>query len=192
MLYQLVDNQKDAKWAISNATINGHIEIVNTLLTFHKGKATNYDEIMRIAAQYGHTEIVKLMLDLGATDHLNSARLSAANGYKDILNLFLDHVHSDYYWILLDSAASNGHIEIVKLLLNRNAQIGAHTVTNASRNGHKAVVELLLDNRNHLSNQECVDLYNWGLLEIIEQKSIIELLFEKHSLWFLNEELGYR
>lgn len=80
------------------------------------------------AAEKGHTEIVKLLLDHGA--HANTA-----SGGIGCTALML--------------AAGKGHTEVVELLLNKGADVdainncGRTALMEASREGHTEVVELL-------------------------------------------------
>ena len=54
-------------------------------------------------------------------------------------------------WTPINTASSNGHIEVVKLLLEKGADItiasdsGWTPLNSASDNGHLAVVKLLLE-----------------------------------------------
>ena len=127
------------------------------------------------AAEHGHTDIVKLLLDRGAdigavNVNLNTALIcAAANGHTDTVRLLLDRgadinaADIGGYTALMFAALNghlNGHIDIIRLLLDRGANI--HAVNNygktalivAAENGHTDTVRLLLDrgtNIDHVS-----------------------------------------
>ncbi|KAF2903365.1 hypothetical protein ILUMI_02821, partial [Ignelater luminosus] len=82
-----------------------------------------------LAADYGYTECVNLLLELGvAVDQKNKSKMTA-----------------------LHYAASNGYIDMVKLLLSKGADINSKTTNGAtplilsSRQGHSNIVSFLLN-----------------------------------------------
>jgi len=56
---------------------------------------SSLDEFLRKAAKYGHTEVVKLLLEQGADVHADNdwALVWAAdNGHKEVVKLLLEHI----------------------------------------------------------------------------------------------------
>ena len=90
---------------------------------------------MIAAARFGHTEIVKKLLDVGAAPDLLSRGdgwtpllMAARYGHTDIVKLLLEHkvninAKMDEDWTPLIAAARYGYTDIVKLLLDAKADI---------------------------------------------------------------------
>jgi len=81
----------------------------------------SYGFTLQQAAYYGHTEVVKLLLEQGADVHAENdyaLRWAAINGHTKVVKLLLEqgadvHVRDD---LALRCAAEYGHTEVVKLL----------------------------------------------------------------------------
>ncbi|KAI0023788.1 ankyrin repeat-containing protein [Xylariomycetidae sp. FL0641] len=122
-----------------------------------------YDTALAAAAEFGHKEMVELLLDkgadIGARDESHETALHRAtdNGYKEIIGLLLDrgadvNAQHKYRGTALHEAARRGHKEIVELLLDGGADVNAKgpeyrgtALHVAALRGHKEIVELLLD-----------------------------------------------
>lgn len=77
----------------------------------------NYDEIMSEAAYRGNIELVKIMLNLGATKY-NSAMINAAyTGHIDIVRLMIDRGATKFEKAI-GYAAIGGHQNIIDYLTN--------------------------------------------------------------------------
>ena len=80
------------------------------------------------ASENGHFDIVKLLLEHGAKEHLEWALLEASvSGHTDIVKLLFEHGaeldEDDWFEVpVLVEVSKNGHIEIVKLLLEHGAK----------------------------------------------------------------------
>ncbi len=74
------------------------------------------------ASQYGHTEIVRLLLAAQKECTNYALDYASGKGYTEIVKLLLaaGSPYSDCTDIALDCASMNGHIEVVKLLLAAN------------------------------------------------------------------------
>ena len=134
--------------ALFLASACGHCEIVALLLErgfpqdlVHYGE---YSALAMVGAcQKGHCEVVKLLLGRGAD-------VNAATDFKHRENLdWLCIPLADLFFIpklALVDAASRGHTEIVRLLLDKGARVGLHSaVTSAIREGFHEVVELFVE-----------------------------------------------
>ena len=101
---------------------------------------------LHFAAQNGHLEVVRLLLERGAnvnaqnTDELwwrerrTPLHFAAQNGHLDVVRLLLErgaNVNAETSgvagWTPLHFAAQNGHLEVVRVLLERGANVNAQT-----------------------------------------------------------------
>ncbi|KAG8451036.1 hypothetical protein GDO86_003351 [Hymenochirus boettgeri] len=117
------------------AAWKGDVNIVQLLI--HHGPShakvneqnNDHETALHCAAQYGHTEVVRVLLEELTDPTMRNKRLETP----------------------LDLAALYGRLEVVKLLLNAhpnllNCHIRKHTPLHlAARNGHRKVVRVLLD-----------------------------------------------
>uniref|UniRef100_L2FGK8 Ankyrin repeat domain-containing protein 52 n=1 Tax=Colletotrichum fructicola (strain Nara gc5) TaxID=1213859 RepID=L2FGK8_COLFN len=124
-------------------------------------KATGSGRVgLEIACKKGHREIVRMLLEWGASIDVAGSRgrtpLNAAseNGHLDVVKLLLDKgaditVPNSDGWTPLNTASDNGHLDVVKLLLAKGADItvpnsdGWTPLNAASDSGHLEVVKLL-------------------------------------------------
>ena len=114
--YFYYENHKDGyniyDCAIRYAALGGNMEIVKLMI--EKG-ATDFNETMYHTAKRGHIEIVKLMIEKGATD-FNFCMYGAARfGNMDILKLMIEKGATNFNWAL-NRASYGGHTEIVEYL----------------------------------------------------------------------------
>jgi ankyrin repeat protein len=106
-----------------NAVKSNSIKEVKKVLSNPKLKTLNNPNInMRYAAEYGFSDILKLLLSddrFDPTENNAALDLASRNGHTEIVKLLLNDPRIDptfnNYAIQLSS--SNGHFEIVKLLL---------------------------------------------------------------------------
>ena len=142
------------------------------------------------AAQNGHVEVVRLLLDRGAditaAGSGGETPLYCASwyGHIEVVRLLLDRgaditaADSDG-WTPLSCASWYGHIEIVRLLLDRGADITAANSDGwtplycASRNGHIEVVRLLLDRGADIT---AADSDGWTPLYCASWNGLIEIV----------------
>ena len=124
---------------------------------------------LQLAVMHGHTQVVQVLLEEGAdlvscNWGAQALNVAAQNGYSEIVQCLLDKGvgvdavdprKSNYTPLLW--AASCGHTDAVKVLLDRGARTHlidyvegdpkscSSALVNAATNGHAAVVQLVLD-----------------------------------------------
>lgn len=142
--------------ALHAASQNGHAEIVRLLLAAGADvNAKGDDEVtaLHAASQNGHVEIVKLLLAAGADVDAEISRAffrepdHLVESMKAIEPLGPPMAVLNYHTPLI-LASQNGHVEIVKLLLQAGAKVNVSTRAGtaegaASQNGHAEIVKLL-------------------------------------------------
>jgi serine/threonine-protein phosphatase 6 regulatory ankyrin repeat subunit B len=118
--------------ALGLATLTGQIELAEFLL--EKGADINMNAgsgtALRFAAENGHIDVVRLLLDNGAKDVQEQALSSAINNSQvNVVKLLLErgaNANKKEFWTkfsLLMKAARVGNAEIVKLLLEYGASV---------------------------------------------------------------------
>ena len=133
---------EDGSTPILVASSNGNIDLFQLLLA-HNADVFIHDNIgntpLHFAASGGHLEVARILLELKAdVDSLNSEGLTplqrALDGrrkeYLDIVCLLLNHgadekVHDENGNTLLHFAATEGHIEIARMLLERKVDVNS-------------------------------------------------------------------
>ena len=112
------------------------------------------DYALRWAAEKGHFEIVKFLVENGANIHADGDSalcLAAEEGHFKIVKFLIKngadiHAIGDY---ALCVAAENGHFKVVKFLLENGANIHArddHALCWAAEKGHFKIVKFLVEN----------------------------------------------
>ena len=117
-----------------------------------------------VASENGHAEIVKFLLDKGASlsvnripDGITASMLAAENGHAQVVKILLDrgadvNAKKTEKVTALIMASEKGHTDVVKLLLDKGADVnvkrdidGANALILSSEKGHTNIVKLLLD-----------------------------------------------
>ncbi|KAL6799179.1 ankyrin repeat-containing domain protein [Trichoderma sp. SZMC 28013] len=162
---------KGGQTPLFEAAKNGHDAILRLLLQ----KGANLDikdkwgrTPLLQAMDFGHEAVTKLLLENGANllevpvDSDTPLIIASRNGDYQMVKLLLEHgvnpnPEKPRAWTTaLHSAASKGHVEIVRLLLNKGADLGymvqsfmfyesESVLHKAAEYGHEAVMRLLLD-----------------------------------------------
>ena len=170
------------------AAKNGHLDVVKRLLGWAgvdnevtgEFRESGRNSALVEAAQEGHSNVVRLLLESGADKDKTGFRglrsqtplqFAAANGDAEVARLLLAHgadkdktAHSGETPLI--TAASNGHSEVVKLLLDcgadrfKAANGGMTLLYAAAASGHLEVVKVLLNGFADKDLKEYIDLYN--------------------------------
>ncbi|MCJ1262547.1 hypothetical protein MMC22_002417 [Lobaria immixta] len=134
-------------------------------------KTSTRETSLQIAANKGHVEIVKLLLNAGAGVNIENffgetaLHYAPSQGNLETLKLLLDakadiSIQGRYEQTALDTAAAKGYLEIVKLLLNARADVNIRDrwqntpLHQAVSQGHVEVVKLLLSARANVNIQD--------------------------------------
>lgn len=145
------DGVRDFNEAMRNACEYGHIPIVKLLLEKDTRRSISYSTVRVTASHFGHTEIVKLLLNLGDDNHLYCLQVAAHYGHIDTVRLLLSNnsiynypLLRRHYNCVMESAALGGHIDIVLLSLENQADSYNQTMIYAIQSGSKEIVQLML------------------------------------------------
>jgi Ankyrin repeats (3 copies)/Ankyrin repeat len=134
---------KDSKdifdFALYEAAEGGHMDIVKLMI--EKG-ATSFDLAMVWAAEAGQMEIVNFMIEKGATEFNRGMAWAAGGGYMEIVKLMIEKGATNFDWAITN-AAKGGYMEIVKLMIEKGATKFNPAMKLASKRGHMEIVEYL-------------------------------------------------
>ena len=164
---------------IISASQNGHLEIVQILLSSGANVHAKNDEALKWASINGRLEVVLVLLSAGADVHVDDdypLQLASSNGHVEVVRVLLSaganvHVDDNY---ALRSASRHGHLEVVRVLLSPGADVHAdndYALRLASRYGYLEVVRVLLSSGANLHAEDDYSLqwaYNNGHLEVVK------------------------
>jgi hypothetical protein len=105
--------------------------------------------VLWLAASKGQLAGVEVLLDAGVGNHGQALEYGASNGHTNVVALLLDR-GADVHCRddqALFNAACNGHQETVALLLQRGATARDHILNVAVERGHHAIADLLRAHR---------------------------------------------
>ena len=150
------------------ASESGSSDVLRLLLdhdTDEHLRNNNGNTALHCAARDGHLEVARILLGRGAeVDARNHLTITIAcasiNGHAGRSELLLDEHLRDRGMTPLHYAAGNGHLEVVRLLLERNAEVNAQDNRGftpylfASRHEVPDIFQLLLD---HNGNEHVHD-----------------------------------
>ncbi len=163
--------------SLLHASQKGHYDEVKLLLESGQDVNTsdyNGDTALLEASLNGHCDVVRLLLEKGADVNLaapdgKTALVQACYlGYIGTAKVLLDFeanvnsTENKYGCSSLVFASQNGHGDVVKLLVERGANVNLATASGwtalmlASKHGHYGIVKLLLEVGAELNSLQCV------------------------------------
>ena len=142
------------------AVADGNMPII---ASFTKGDLRLHPRLVHLAAENGHLEVVRLLIEKGADataeddDKSTPLHYAAENGHLEVVRLLIekgaDATAANVYKStpLHFGGAENGHLEVVRLLIEKGADATAEEgdkttpLHYAAESGHLEVVRLLIE-----------------------------------------------
>lgn len=151
------EKDKSRQTAVIAAAVNGYADTLKMLL--EQIKDVSWEEktsAYALAAEYGHLDAVRLLLDAGVEVNAKPPRGSTAlagaalRGRMEMVTFLLDrggdpNETADLYGTVLGAAAAGRALPVVNLLLERGARADAAALRAAAGAGPAAIVARLLD-----------------------------------------------
>lgn len=155
---------------LQRAALHGRTSIVRLLLDHG---ANRFDCTLANAARNGHVGVAKLLLD---TPGERIDRLAMVNGQRPFVKKLTSHlIHQlPLYW-----ASKNGHISMVKLLLQYGARLDNEHMRHATIHANDQVVRLLVEALVEQDNvvKDCQKtLRDWA--ERMDKQNVVRILSE--------------
>lgn len=143
----------DMRYGMENACSNGRLEMVKLFLDDKRLDLSN-EEFFISAIQSGNINVIKLLIEDGRTkfDVSNALIIASELGYFHLVEYFLanrdrkkPYIDSDK---IVQGAAKNGHLEVLKLLTKNKAIMKDYKILFkiASDNNHFEMVKWLYQN----------------------------------------------
>jgi ankyrin repeat protein len=183
---------------LSLAVREGHKEIVELLLGSREADFETLDkaELLMYAIHHGYKDVVEFLLGISTDsskiiDRWPLLALIAANRHKGISELIgSEEINPDTKdglgnRTLLTCAAREGHVDLVKLLLNAGADVdakdnrGTTALMKATREGHKETAKLLLDRGANVHAKNRFRSTALRFASLGNCKEILELLLDR-------------
>jgi ankyrin repeat protein len=151
------------------------------------GPGVDFDNVrtpLHYAANAGHLEIVRILLESGANvnkrfHRTTSLHIAAEKGHLEVVQLLINSNSNINQTKPLYSAAQEGHLEVVQLLIDHNADVnqagedGWTPLHKAAREGHLGVVQLLIDHNAYLNQ---ANRASWTPLYIATSEEHLEIV----------------
>jgi Ankyrin repeats (3 copies) len=110
----------------------------------YKDKKNIFDRGMAWAAGGGNMEIVKLMIEKGATDFNTAMENAAYGGQMEIVKFMISKGSTDFDWAMI-FGAEGGKMEIVKFMIEKGATDFDSTMSSAANGGHMEIVKFMIE-----------------------------------------------
>ncbi|EFA75788.1 hypothetical protein PPL_10843 [Heterostelium album PN500] len=146
------------KIAVRFAAKNGHLEVLKFLIE-NESSAVDFSisDILEIV-KGGHLPIIKYLLEIDYYFEIANIEIKWAvnNGHFEMLQYFFENniisqenINDQQYTILIDNAAINGNLEMLRYLHSNRSSIEScspNTLYSTATRGHLEEVKFLLDN----------------------------------------------
>ena len=110
-------------------------------------KNFNADRGLRLASEYGHSEIVRLMLDIGVTAWDPALQNACGYGYVDIMKLLIQrYVHHEHWKVCLRYAGLRGSITTTVIKERYNVRCWDIALWRACTYDSTEMAQLMIDN----------------------------------------------
>ncbi len=141
--YERISTLKNDYWddGLRGACRGGHMDIVKLMI--EKG-ATDWNNGLYYACREGHVNIIKLMIERGATDWNHGLRGACRGRHMDLVQLMIEKGATDWNWGLC-GACEGGHMDIVKLMIEKGATDWNWGLRDACRGGHADIAKLMIE-----------------------------------------------
>lgn len=140
----------DPRECLITAAEKGHFDVIKAAVKSlpAESRQDSLDRAMSYAASGGYLDIVKFLVDQGATDFNIALIWAAGEGHLEIVN-FLIQRGANKFDTALEAAAENGHLDLVKYLITK-VEPGEryNALVYAAGGGHLDVVEYIDDRIN--------------------------------------------
>ena len=126
------------------------VDVVRLILASETFEPVHLHIALDRASYFGHAEVVRLLLAAGARVDHTTLLYAASMGRAEVMGALLDetpHIPDSHRANLLEMAAIDGHVETVRLLLERGARadwMGGMPLCVAARYGQTEVARLML------------------------------------------------
>ncbi|KAF0701466.1 Aste57867_8055 [Aphanomyces stellatus] len=168
-------------YALQDASMNGHIDIVKFVIdTYPYVCVPPYRHLysrpiqgaMKLAATYGHLDIVKLLHNHKLDDEFSDDPVdgAAGNGHFHVVNWFYENRHERCTPRAVDLAARNNHFEMVTWLHERRHLVGSTDAgDSAASNGNLEMLQWLFrHSKSMFSNRIVYFAASYGHLDILK------------------------
>lgn len=152
----LADFRKDLKAIIKYPHTTRRVVYVSSFERTHYNNPINIALVT--AAEYGHSDIVKLLIEYGANNYNGALYQAAAKGYVDIITDLINAGANDFNIALL-KAAAGGHLDVAELMIKHGADNIEMAISRALEANNTDIVKLLMKSAGN--NVICLDgVYN--------------------------------
>jgi len=147
MIYFVLVNYRDdiemLNQGLFGACCGGHLDIIKLLLELD---ATNFNSGFDGACKGGFMNIINMMIELGATKFEDGLYFACDGNHVEIVRMLINKGATQYIRDGFNYACMNGNLEIINLLLDNGAMDYLDDeISEVFFRGHRDAVKLLLD-----------------------------------------------
>lgn len=181
----------DKEQALMYSSANGYTSVVELVLGHNINVRACDNYALRSSACNGHTEIVALLLKCGATMDASMLKCSLSENHNEIVTLLLNQggIYSETQETLFKTCISNGNREIMKVLLDKCANIDANAMlcliisTPGATSERLEMAKLVMRGRDDTvidvcALTLCIRVYNFEIFAYVLDKINLETLSE--------------